>query len=230
MRLQPLVLAAVAAAFATISPIRAAEPPSAPVYAVVYIEVGMPSAKTAAGLLRQLAEATRKEPGNTEFLPLSEIGRPDRLAVFEAFRDQASLDAQAATPGEKEFHDKIGSMLAAPPDIRALTAVSVVAASAKGGARAVYVVSHVDVIPTFKDQARALLEDLAAAARKEPGNLFYDILVQSNRANHFTVVAGWRNRPEFQAHATTAATREFRQKLLPMQGALYDERLYRAVF
>jgi len=74
-----------------------------------------------------------------------------------------------------------------------------------------------------------MLQELAADARKEPGNLFYDVLVQNNRANHFTVAAGWRNRRDFEAHAITGPTRDFRQKLLPMQGALYDERLYRAV-
>jgi quinol monooxygenase YgiN len=232
MHLHPLLLVAavvVSAAVTTVPPASAAEPATAAAYGVLYFEVGMPSAKTAARLLGQLVEATHKEPENVAFLGLSEIGRPDRLAIFGAFRDAAALEAHRAGPADKEFRSKIGPMLAAPPDRRELTAVSVAAPAVQGGRRAVYVVTHVDVVPTFKDRARALLEDLAAGARKEPGNLFFDVLVQNNRANHFTVIAAWRNRRDFEAHAMTAPTREFRQELLPMQGALYDERLYRAV-
>jgi quinol monooxygenase YgiN len=222
MRLHPVVLAA-AAAVSIAVPARAAEPATAAAYAVVYLEVGMPAARAAAGMLRQSAEAARKAPGTAEILVLSEIGRPDRFAIFEAFRDAAARDAQSA------LRDKLDLMLAVPPDRRTLTGVSVAASSGAGGRRAVYVLTHVDVVPTFKDQARALCEALAATARKEPGNLRFDVLVQDNRANHFTLLAGWRGRRAFEAHATTAATRDFRQKLLPMQGALYDERLYRVV-
>jgi hypothetical protein len=33
----------------------------------------------------------------------------------------------------------------------------------------------------------------------------------------------------YEAHAATASTREFRDQLAPMSGALYDERLYETV-
>jgi len=62
-----------------------------------------------------------------------------------------AFDAHVASPGAKEFYDKIAAISAAPLDRRPLTAVSVVASSAAGGQRAVYVLTHVDVLPTFKD-------------------------------------------------------------------------------
>ena len=89
--------------------------------------------------------------------------------------------------------------------------------------------THVDVVPTFKAQTEALLRGLAATARKMPGNLRIDVIDQDNRPNHFTLVHVWRDRKAFEAYRSAAATRDFREKLLPMQGALYDERLYAAV-
>ena len=52
------------------------------------------------------------------------------------------------------------------------------------------------------------------------------MLQQTNRLNHFTVVETWRSRQAFDANSMSAHQREFRDKLAPMAGALYDERLY----
>jgi quinol monooxygenase YgiN len=43
------------------------------------------------------------------------------------------------------------------------------------------------------------------------------------------VVEVWKSKKAFDAHSMTAHVREFRDKLTPMSGALYDERLYKAV-
>jgi quinol monooxygenase YgiN len=53
--------------------------------------------------------------------------------------------------------------------------------------------------------------------------------VQTNRPNHFTVVECWKDRKAFDAHVAAKATTDFRNKLATMTGALYDERLYKAV-
>ena len=73
------------------------------------------------------------------------------------------------------------------------------------------------------------LKALAAAARKDDGNLWFDVLQQDGRPNHFTLFEGWRDRKAFDASITAAHTKEFRQKLNPLEGALYDERLYQAI-
>jgi quinol monooxygenase YgiN len=52
------------------------------------------------------------------------------------------------------------------------------------------------------------------------------VLQQTNRPNHFTVVEAWKDRNAFDAHGMAAHTRQFRDRLAPMSGALYDERLY----
>jgi quinol monooxygenase YgiN len=44
-----------------------------------------------------------------------------------------------------------------------------------------------------------------------------------------TVLEIWTDRTALAAHAMTAHKKAFREKLMPMSGSLYDERLYRTV-
>jgi quinol monooxygenase YgiN len=39
----------------------------------------------------------------------------------------------------------------------------------------------------------------------------------------------WKSRAAIDAHIVAASTREFREKLGPMSGALYDERFYKSL-
>jgi quinol monooxygenase YgiN len=91
------------------------------------------------------------------------------------------------------------------------------------------VITHIDVTAQFKDEAIAMMKRLAAASRMEPGSQSYEIWQQNNRLNHFAVAEIWKDRPALDAHNGAATTREFREKLGPMMGALYDDRLYRTV-
>jgi len=52
---------------------------------------------------------------------------------------------------------------------------------------------------------------------------------QTGRPNYFTVSEIWADRTSFDAHQAAAQTRHFRDGLGPMLGALYDQRIYRAV-
>lgn len=47
-----------------------------------------------------------------------------------------------------------------------------------------------------------------------------------NRANYFTVAEEWASKKALDAHSVAAHTRAFRERLSPMVGALYDERIY----
>ena len=72
-------------------------------------------------------------------------------------------------------------------------------------------------------------KELAEAGRKDEGNILFDVLQQDGRPNHFTLVEAWRDRKAFDASVMASHTKDFRQKLTPLEGALYDERLYQAV-
>lgn len=198
-----------------------------PVYAVTYFEVAPSTTGQTAALLRQYVEAGRKAPGNAGFEAFEETGRPSRFATLEAWRDKSAEDGHAAATST--FEDQQRSRLISPFDVRRSSGLSIAAPEAQPGGSTVYVLTHVDVAPTGKDQGQALLEELANAARAERGDLWFNVLQQANRPNHFTLVEAWRDRAAFDTHIDAASTREFRGKLKPLQGALYDERLYRGL-
>ena len=229
MRFSHLVLGLVPLALATVPSAAAQQAGGAAAYAVTYFEAAAPDVAHALALTLQFAAASRKEPGNAGFEAFQELGRPSRFALFEAWRDKAAADAHDKGPAATAFRDKLQPVLVGPFEVRVFNGFSIAGPTAQGGPRAVYVVTHVDVFPAGKDQAAALVTALAEAGRKIPGNLRFDVLQVVGRANHFTLVQGWRDRKAFDDSLTAASTRDFRQKLTPLEGALYDERLYRAL-
>jgi quinol monooxygenase YgiN len=229
MRLSHLVLGLVPLALAAVHSAAAQQAGGGAVYTVTYFEAAAPDVAHAAALTRQFAIASRKEPGNAGVEAFQEIGRPSRLALFSAWHDKAACDAHDKGPAASAFHDTLQPLLVGPFEVRVFNGFSVAGPSAPGGSRAVYAVTHVDVFPAGKDQAAALVTALAEAGRKLPGNLWFDVLQVVGRPNHFTLVEGWRDHKAFDDSLMAAATRDFRQKLTPLEGALYDERLYRAL-
>jgi quinol monooxygenase YgiN len=93
----------------------------------------------------------------------------------------------------------------------------------------VYVLTHADAIPPAKDEALMLLQQLAETSRQEAGNVRFEVLQQSNRQNHCTLVEIWQDQQALAAHAMAAHTRHFRDRFQPMSGSLYDERLYKVL-
>jgi quinol monooxygenase YgiN len=231
MRLSHLVLGLglVPLALAAVHSATAQQAGGAAVYTVTYFEAAVPDIGHAISLIRQFAKASGNEPGSAGFEAFQEIGRPSRFALFEGWRDKAAADAHDKAAAATAFHDKLQPMLVGPFEVRVFSGFSMAGPPAQGGTQAVYVVTHVDVFPAGKDQAAALVTALAEAGRKMPGNLGFDVLQVVGHTNHFTLVQGWRDRKAFDASLMTAATRDFRQKLTPLEGALYDERLYHAL-
>ena len=212
------------------TPAQPAPEPSGPMYIVAYFETAPAAANSAARVLHRFAAATRKAEGNEGILALREARRPGRFAIVETWRDKTALDAgQKAIDG---LSTSLQTRLSAPFDIRPCVALDVAAPAAGGkeaAPRGLYVLTHVDVVPTFKDQAIGLVKDLVGAGRKDPGALSFDAVQQGNRPNHMFLVEAWRDRVAFDAYLASEPARTFRDKLLPLQGALYDERLYEAI-
>jgi quinol monooxygenase YgiN len=198
------------------------------VYVVTYLEVSAPKTAEAAALLRQVAAARRREAGNLRYDVLQETDRPSRFAIVEGWHDKQAFAAQQAEQTHGPWAE-LQALLASPPDSRPSTALSVAPAIAAPAPGALYVLTHVDVVPPAKDRAIGLLERLAEDSRKESGNLFFDVLQQDSRPNHLTLFEAWRAPEAFEAYRTAASTHAFRDALLPLQGALYDERVYRAL-
>lgn len=202
--------------------------PTGPAFVVTYFEVAPAASRRTNGLLRQFAAETRKADGNVEFLALHELARPGRFAILEGWRDKAALEAHGAAM--KALADKLRASFAGPFDARQFWPLSVAGKPAAGATvGAIWVLTHVDVFPAGKDQVAALVKEQVDASRKDGGVLRYDALVWDGHPNHFHLVEAWANRGAREAHALTEHSKGFRTKLVPFEGALYDERLYEAL-
>lgn len=223
-----MLIAVAASAAASVAVAQApAVQPTGTAYAVTYIEVA-PSAKAdAADLLKTLAAASRKEASNERYDVLQRLDRDNQFAILEAWTDPKAAEAHAAGAALKQFREKLKPLQVSFYDERPSNGIAVAPAPASLGRDAVYAITHVDVTPPNKDACIALLKQLAEDTRKDPASLRFEAWQQNNRGNHFTVTEIWANRGALDGHIAAPGTREFREKLGPMSGALYDERLYR---
>ena len=198
------------------------------VYVATYVET-LPSAVSQAGaLLKQYREASRKDSGTLRMEVLQESGRPTRFVVLSIWPDQKTLDSQGKAAQATAFRDKLRAIQAAPYDERVHSGFAV-ATPASVRPAGVVVVTHVDVPPPFRETVEPMLKALSEASRNESGNLRFEVGQQANRPNHFTVVELWADQGAYEAHVAAQHTRQFREKLGTMLGALYDERLYKVV-
>jgi quinol monooxygenase YgiN len=195
------------------------------VYLVAYVEVLPSSTSEALAMLRTYVRTSRTAPGHVRLEALQQRGRPDHFAVVEVWSDQNSLDAHQAAPQTKQFREKLGRLQVSPYDERLHKGFDL-GASSLAAAGALYVVTHADAVPAGKDDAAGYLKGLAEASRKETGNIRFDVLQQSSRLNHFTIIEVWKEQKAHETHVAAAHTRQFRDNFQRTSGALYDERLY----
>jgi quinol monooxygenase YgiN len=228
-----LVVVSVGAVGETTAQAPAPAPPQPPIegniYSVTYVEV-MPTSKAdAVALLRRYREATRKEGGNLRCEAAQRIDQPHQFVVLEIWKDQKAFEAHGKGTNLTETREKIAAIRNAPTDERVHTGLSIGPIDVSSPRDAIVVATHVDVIPPRKDDGVAALKRLGDESRRRDGNLRFEVVQQTNRPNHFTVVEIWKDAKAVEAHSMAAATREFRDKLATMTGALYDERMYRAI-
>jgi quinol monooxygenase YgiN len=192
---------------------------------VTYIEAVPSAASRVRDLLAAHAKESRRAKGNLEYQPLQRVERPNHFAVLESWRDAAAMEAYARSAAAERFGEALAPLVNSPPDRRTHHALAAGPHRADGRG-AIYVLTHIDVIPTSLPQVVENLRALAAASRSEAANLRFDVLV-TERPNHMTVVEEWADAAAQRAHLGEPHNRAFRMQLAPDQGALYDERLYR---
>jgi quinol monooxygenase YgiN len=230
MRLSLSLLFALALPLAAMTTARAEEAVDPTVYVVTYIDVMPATRATDAGLLRQLAAASRKDAGAVRYEVFQRSAPSNQFAMIEIWKDQSSYDAHAAAAHVKTFRQQIEPHLIAPIDERPYVGLAV---GPKDGAAipaaGLVAISHVDVIPPKKDDGIAALKTLADPTRKDKGNLRYDAYQQKARPNHFTVIEVWSNQKAVDDHEIDAHTKDFRKVLSSATGALYDQRWYKVL-
>jgi quinol monooxygenase YgiN len=89
----------------------------------------------------------------------------------------------------------------------------------------IHMVTYIDVAPTAKEQAAALLRPLAEASRKDAGNLLFQILQRTAPAHQFVILATWKDQQTLDAHDAAAHSKQFRSQIDPLLIAPIDDRL-----
>ena len=211
----------------------AADSAAAPARVSTFIEVRTDGVERAERLLRAYAEALHAGDSAARIALLQETDRRERFVLLESAADSQRL--LTLEMQEQPRVDSLSALLAAPLDRRThrdFGPASAAGPSAEHGGSSkqpLYVVAHVDIAGPVSAGPQAALERVATAARGAAGNIDFEVWQQSNRGNHFNVIAEWNARPDFERFASSEAAREFRASVAPVLGSLYDERLYRSL-
>ena len=187
-----------------------------PVGILTFVDVRAAASSQASALLVRAARDSRREL-------LKEIARPDRFVLIEPNAHEPAptealppqLDALLVAPPDRRTHHEFGEPAAAQ------TTRSAVAE------RAVYLIAHVDIGGSNQPAAQDALRAIEKAGRAGAGNLRFDVWQQTNRANHYNIIAAWRSAADLEAFEASSPAREFRKIVAPLIGSLYDERRYR---
>jgi len=184
---------------------------------LTFMDVRAAAAAQATSLLQSVARDSHREL-------LKEIARPDRFVLIE-------LSAHAPAASGETLPPELARLLVAPPDRRIHHEFGEPAAgqSMRGGTnqRALYLVAHVDIGGANQPAAQDALRAIQKSGRASAGNLRFDIWQQTNRANHYNVIAAWRRAADLESFEASSAARDFRTVVAPLIGSLYDERRYR---
>lgn len=231
-----------------------------PTFIVTYIEVDPADTDKAMALIKEQTAESTAENGNLRFEGLQRIGRDNQFLILEAWSGPADRAAHAASEHTLKYRQALEPMLYAPYDERPHVGLAAVdpASLPAGDASAIYVVTHADIIPDeqFAPCARQvdpngpcgieLVKALPDFGRPQNGNERFDILTQSNRSNHMTIVETWSDADAQIASENSPEKRAFRNQLsgIPaaggvnadpqfvlnmLTGSLYDERLYKLI-
>jgi quinol monooxygenase YgiN len=225
-RLLRLLVGTVMASSSLVTQPLADTPADARVYAVSYVEVIASSRAAAIAALKQYRDARSKQDGCVRLELFEQGGRPGHFALVETWRDRKAFDARGAA-SQKQLLDALQPIRVSDYDERPYKTLTVGSASPAANSHAITVVSHVDTAPG--GQVPGLLKRLAEASRQDEGNVRFDVLQHTMRANHFTVIETWQSQKALDGHAAAAHTRQYRDELQPMTGSPLDERVYRVV-
>jgi len=90
----------------------------------------------------------------------------------------------------------------------------------------IYVISHIDIIPTNTEAGRELLLRYAEEVRNEPGLARFELLRQLHRPNHFETLAVWDSEAHYLASLSAPVTLSYRERLHPLLGSPFDDRAH----
>jgi quinol monooxygenase YgiN len=200
----------------------------ASVSTVAYVDILPANRAQAIDAFQKYKEASRAEAGFIGLDIYEQQRRGAYYVLIETWATSAALDAHARAPHTAALLSAMARLGISGYDQRPYKPLTV-APARPVNPQAVYVVTHVDTAPTPGADPPGILKTLAEKSRAEAGNLRFDVLQHTMRANHFTVIETWENPAALDAHAAAPHTRQYRLAILPLSGSPVDERLYRAI-
>jgi len=231
-----------------------------PTWIVTYIEVAADAVEETERLLAAQVAASKMEDGNLRFEAVQRISRDNHFVVLEAWSSPQTRANHAAAAHTMAYRTALQPLLYAPYDERPHLGLEATAFDSipEGDSETVYVITHADSIPPEQFPpcnrrpdpngpcSNGLLINLAQDSRLHRGNMRFDILTQSNRPNHMTVVEMWQDSDTQLAHQVHPDKKDFRDALAGIEvgsgvdpdpqfvpdmltGSLWDERLYRLI-
>jgi quinol monooxygenase YgiN len=176
---------------------------------------------------KKYRELSSHEEGNLEFTVLQETIRPNRFVIFEGWKNQAEFDAHSKGAPTSEFQEGLAPIRNSPPYQMMQYNFATAPLRAKPAPSALYMVEHMDFMPTFAATAEPLVRALAENSQKEESVIRYDAYHWGN--HHYMIMAIWPDSKAFDAHEAAAYTRQFRAAAGVPEGRidLYEERLYK---
>jgi quinol monooxygenase YgiN len=216
------LLALAALVFAAPGPARADQQQ----YVVTYVELLPSGREHGAQLLDKLADAGIKA-GAKRFSVDQEIQRSNFYVLIEIWPSEQTYEKFLGAATTKVLLAALEPFLEAPFDVRPGTLIETgVSGKAADRAGEVAIVTHIDVIPNFLDQARPLILDFVADSANDPGVKEFILVSWLDITNHFQLIERFQNMRAFDLHVSADHTVDFRNQLQPFIGAPYDERLY----
>ena len=197
-----------------------------PTYVIVYMEIAPGHASEARQLILAYSAEASKASGAIRVEALERIAYSSHFALIEQWQSPAAKQAYASTDAAVKFRAGLGPLQSAAYDERVHSPLSV-APSSPGSVDPLVIVTHVDLIPTAVDVGVGKAKAFAAQGRSAAGNRRFDVLTQTSRKNHMTIVERWDTAANKDAWISSAVARSFREELQPMSGSLYDERAYK---
>ena len=209
------------------APAPAAPPPTpeGPMHVVTYYDFNPATAKSAEKVLRAYRDATAKEAGATSVALYKETSPLARYVVDETWKDFGAYTAHSKTT---TLGADLKAGATAPLDIRVQREWMIAPMPAATG-KAWFGYTHIDVNPPNVPALEAALKPYVEKSRAEKGSLRFDVMqCLLPCRNHYTLAEGWASEADFTAHETSAQAVDFREKIAPLLGALYDHRMYKA--
>jgi quinol monooxygenase YgiN len=195
-------------------------------YVVVYIELAPGSEASGEKILDRLAQVAFTA-GALRFDVDKEVQRSNFYVLIETWSNAAIYQAFLSSSITQALFTQLAQVQIAPPDERDGTLIQAgkaTIARAHGGE--IEVVTHIDIIPTFLDQAQPLIQQFVADSANDPGVKEFLLVSWDGITNHFQLIERYETKRDFDLHVSAQHSVQFRTSLQPFIGAPYDERVY----